>query len=132
MSSKVKKNKSLTLIKPVGEVLKSKKFHTINSEVDSLIEELGEIQNYDPSLLFTIMTYVENVSSVKLTGEEKKKIVIDKVLSLCVEKNNCKDIEELNKYIDFFCHMKWINKIATSKIVKNEVKNLCSIFFQKK
>lgn len=129
MSSKPKiKNKNLSLVKPTGKVLKSQKINTANSDLDSQIGELGLVNEYDPSLLFQIMNLIENLSTVKLTGEEKQKLCVDKIIELCPNKNNEKDIDELKKYIDFFCHMKWINKIPTIAQVKSTVKTVCGFF----
>jgi hypothetical protein len=129
MSSKPKiKNKNLSLVKPTGKVLKSQKINTANNDLDNQISELGSVVDYDPSLLFQIMNLIENLSTVKLSGEEKQKLCVDKIIELCPNKNNEKDIEELKKYIDFFCHMKWINKVPTIQQVKSTVKTVCGFF----
>ena len=129
MSKKIK-NKSLSLVKSVGNVLKNKIINIANEEIDKEISKLGSIISYDPSLLYQLALLVENLTIVKLKSEEKEQLVIDKIILICPEKNNEYEIQELRKYIQFFVSMGWIKKVSSLKKATNEIKSTCSFFLK--
>lgn len=135
MNSQRKKNLSLNLVKPVSNshLDKFKRLSKAESEFDAEILKLGNIAQFNNlgELLHIFCVLVENITSVKLVGQEKKDFVIKKLLSYHPDFNTDKDLFWINMLIDTLCVAGAISKVAKSKEVVESVKSICGGFFSK-
>ena len=133
MSSK--KNLSLSLVRPIKDshLDKFKRLSKAELEIDDELRKLGnicQVQNIG-ELVHLIASLVENVTSVKLTGVEKKEFVIKKLTSFHPDYNNEGDLKWINVLIDTLCVVGAIAKVDNSKVVLHTIKSVCSPFFLK-
>ena len=128
-----KKNKSLTLVKPIplSGLDKFKRLSRAEEELDEELLKFGDLtkfQDGECQIIHQICNLVENLSSVKLSGQEKKDFVIKKITSLLPVMNNDNDLKWINKTIDMLCLVGAVSKIAQSKEMQQSVKSMCGFF----
>lgn len=128
-----RKNKSLSLVKPLpsSSLDKFKRLQRVEVEVDEEISKLGDLsklQNDECQLIHLVCNLVENVSSVKLTGAEKKDFVITKITALLSHLNSECDLKWISKVIDCLVLVGAISKVAKSSEAVQSVKSICSFF----
>lgn len=125
-----KKNPKLALVKTHSTVKQNKKRNIALNELDSVIASLGDLQHleHDPALLLHLMNLVENLSNIKLSGEDKKSLVVEKFVSLFPVSNNDRDKEKIGKLIDFLCSQGMVKVISTATVVGTSI---CSYLIKK-
>ena len=130
MEPSSKKNPKLALVKTHSTVKQNKKRNIALNELDATINELGDVSHLenDPELLLHFMTLVENLTNVKLSGEDKKSLVIDKFVALFPVSNNDRDREKLGKLIDFLCSQKMVRAVSSATVV---TKSVCGFLLKK-
>lgn len=131
-----KKNKALALIKPIplSGLDKFKRLARAEAEIDDELHKLGNLSQAEDigQLIHLICNLVENISSVKLNGQEKKDFVVKKLINIDPIYNNETDLKWVNILIDTLCLIGSVSKVATSKEVIQGVKSICGSFFFKK
>jgi len=128
-----KKNLSLSLVKPIASSTldKFKRLNIAEAEVDAEIAKLGDVSQLhdeEPQLIHLLCNFVENISNVKLTGQEKKDFVVKKITSLLPVLNNNIDLKWINKTIDMLCIICSVKSIDTSIKTLQGVKTVCGFF----
>lgn len=130
-----KKNKALALIKPIplSGLDKFKRLARAEAEIDDELHKLGNLSQAEDigQLIHLICNLVENISSVKLNGQEKKDFVVKKLINIDPIYNNETDLKWVNILIDTLCLIGSVSKVATSKEVIQGVKSICGSFFLK-
>ena len=119
------KNSNLDLVKKKGSIKKIAKMSNVLEELNAQIKALGDISSLvdDPDIVEQIMQWVENITVIKLTGQEKSDLVIKLLVEQFPALNNDKDMARLQKQINSFVANGTIKKVATSVIVS---KTVCS------
>ena len=125
-----KRNPKLGMVKSVSSVQRNKNFNIALNELDEAIRQLGDVSHleHDTNLVLHIMSLVENISNITITGVEKKKLVIDKICGLFPISNNDRDKEKLSKLIDFLCEQKLVTKVSNVAVMS---KSLCGFLLKK-
>ncbi len=135
MNSQRKKNFSLTLVKPIpsSNLDKFKRLSKAENEIDDELRNLGNVCQIQEigELLHLLCNLVENLSSVKLSGSEKKDFVIKKLTSFHPDYNNEKDLKWIEILINTLCVVGAVSKIGNSKLAVQTVKSICGGFFSK-
>ena len=118
-----KKNPKLSLVKPQQSVKKQKKLNNSIKDLEDAIESLGNCSHleHDPCFVLHVMNLVENISNVKLTGQEKKDLVIEKIFTIFPLNTSEQDRERLSKLIDFLCSQKMVKAISTTAVIASSV-----------
>ena len=118
-----KKNPKLSLVKPQQSVKKQKKLNNSIKDLEDAIESLGNCSHLqdDPHFVLHLMNLVENISNVKLTGQEKKDLVIEKIFTVFPLNTSEQDRERLGKLIDFLCSQKMVKAISTTAVIASSV-----------
>lgn len=118
-----KKNPKLSLVKPQQSVKKQKKLNNSIKDLEDAIESLGNCSHLqdDPNFVLHVMNLVENISNVKLTGQEKKDLVIEKIFTIFPLNTTEQDRERLGKLIDFLCSQKMVKAISTTAVIASSV-----------
>ena len=125
-----KKNEKLDLVKTKSNLKKIERTNVALDELRSKLTDLGDISELqdDPELIEQLCVWVENISKLKLKGDEKQGTVIKLLLEVYPVLNNDKDIHRLKKQIDHICASGLLTKISKTAVVGYKVLN----FFAKK
>ena len=128
-----KKNHSISLVKPIklSSLDKFKRIQKAESEIDEELSKLGDLtqlKDDEAQLIHLICNLVENLSSVKLSGEEKKDFVMKKIKQLLPVLNNDSDLKWIGKIIDILCLVGSVAKVAKSEEAIKGVKSICGFF----
>ena len=128
-----KKNKALSLVKPINQSSLSKfqKLSRAETEIEIEISKLGDVSqlhNEEPQLIHLICNLVENLTDVKLTGQEKKDLVIKKITSSLTHLDNPVDLKWISKTIDMLCLVGAVSKVASSEKTVQSLKSVCNFF----
>lgn len=120
-----KKNSRLDLVKAQSALKREERLNTTITELRDKIVELGSLNNliHEPSLVLHICQLVENITRVKLSGSEKKQLVIQLITESIPQLNNENDMHKIGKLIDFLCECDLIKKVAETKVVAKSVFN---------
>lgn len=125
-----KKNEKLDLVKTKSNLKKIERTNVALDELRSKLKDLGDISDLqdDPELIEQLCVWVENISKLKLKGEEKQNTVIKLLLEVYPILNNDKDVNRLKKQIDHICASGLLKKIGKSAVIASKVAS----FFLKK
>jgi hypothetical protein len=118
-----KKNAKLDLVKTKSNLKKIERTNVALDELRSKLKELGDISELqdDPELIEQLCIWVENISKLKLKGEEKQGTVIKLLLELYPILNNEKDVNRLKKQIDHICASGLIQKVSDAVVVGSKL-----------
>jgi hypothetical protein len=119
MSDRKKKNVKLDLVKTKSNLKKVERTNVALDELRSKLKELGDISALqdDPELIEQLCIWVENISKLKLKGEEKQSTVVKLLVEEFPVLNNEKDINRLKKQIDHICASGLIQKVSDALVV---------------
>lgn len=134
MNSKKKKNLFLSLVKPLAgsDLDRFKHLSKAEIEIDENLHKLGNLHEVKEigQVLHLLCNLTENITCVKLTGQEKKDFVIKKLLSFKPDYNNETDLKWVNIMIDTLCIVGAVSKVESSKIALQSIKSLASFFLK--
>ena len=116
-----KVNSRLELVSAKGKLKKQIGMNQAFNEIMSIINNYGDISTLekDKAVLHDVCNRVENSTSVKLNGDEKKELAIRVMTALYPALNNDRDVETLKSDIDWVCSLnKVVKKVGVWKRVK--------------
>lgn len=130
-----KKNRSLALVRPLpaSSLDKFKRLSVVEREVDEELGKLGDLSRLtdcEPQLVLHLCNLVENITSCRLKGEEKKQFVLDKIKSLMPSLDNDNDLKWITKLIDVLCLVGAVTTVAKSAEAASMAKSVCGFFLK--
>jgi hypothetical protein len=130
-----RKNKSLSLVKPIhlSSLDKFKRLSKAEEEIDLELSKLGDLSKLEDDecqLIHLMCNLVENITTCKLKGDEKRDFVVKKIISILPNLANENDIKWITKIINVLCLVGSVKHIAQSKEAINVAKTVCGFFLK--
>ena len=129
---KPKRNKKLSLV-PVSVAIQDRidKRQAIQDYNDACHSSIGNIQDFEHDLaplLHQLCSLAENIHTIKLSGPEKKALVIEFVCNVLASHNNERDRLILSNLIDWIVRANLISRVSDAALVSHR----CFSFLKKK
>ena len=114
------KNPNLALVNAKGKLAIVIGANQLETDILNAISTYGDISSlqHEKSLLQDICKRIENATSVVLTGDEKKALVVKIITRLFPILNNERDIAIIKSDIDFLCCARLVKAVSTFKKVR--------------
>jgi iron uptake system EfeUOB component EfeO/EfeM len=118
-----KKNHKLELVKFQSTLKKTVNVNSVMAELNEKINQLGNIDQLedDPSFVEGVCVLVENITTVKLSGEEKLNIAIQLITDKFPSLKNSKEVQRITKQIAHLVEKGLIKKVSRSRVVSKSV-----------
>lgn len=128
-----RKNLSIQLVKPMadGGLDKHRRLSIAEQEIEEELRRYGNLAAVRDvgELVHLLASYVENLTTVRLTGEEKKALVIKKFRQYNTDYESEIDQKWIGILIDTLVVVGSVVKVPQSRLALKSAASFCSRFF---